>query len=88
MIFTCRPADPAYHDDPFYTREVAVPQSALHPMRAAAELYCERRCQERSIYEPFDVQVKLPACEHWLTLRWTSSSCRSSWPDPNCEGIA
>ncbi len=68
MILICRPADPAYHDDPFYTREVAVPESALHPMREAAALYCEWRCQERSVYEPFDVQVRVPAAEAWLTF--------------------
>lgn len=64
MKYKCRPADPAYHDDPYYTREIEI-ECPLHPRADHAARYCEERCHERSEYEPFDVQVLTP--EGWIT---------------------
>jgi hypothetical protein len=67
--YKCRPADPAYHADGYYTKEVAVDYTHMPPdqmARRAAELFAEMECHRRSEYEEMDVQVLLPV--GWVTF--------------------
>lgn len=69
MIYKCRPAGKCYHDDPYYAKDVIVPDYiavGAFAEREAAALFADDWCHRRSEYGEMDVQVL--TAEGWVTF--------------------
>ena len=67
MKFKCRPADECYWDDPYYTREIDLPNYITRaPEYEAAQEFAAEWCNERSEYDEMEVQVL--TADGWVTF--------------------